>query len=251
MVVHRSSRSWRASRPRRSRRVDRAARQLEQPGDLARRVLEEVAEHDHGALLRRQRREARDDVVRQARGGIVGGRGGEGVAADLRAERPCAGPVDRPIDDDPVQPGPERPAPVEAVERAHGREERLLGDVLGGSGVVDDQEGGAVRARPVRAEEGLEVGGRSGLGAAHPGALAARARHPEATIRARLRTRSIRACAARRGPGPPAPRRTYGLRRRAEEVRHEDVRRVVSCGRRCAGGRRRGRRRRWSRARAR
>src|SRR5437660_3844611 len=36
--------------------------------------------------------------------------------SDLSAQRPSAGPVDGAVDDDPVEPGPERPAAVEAVE---------------------------------------------------------------------------------------------------------------------------------------
>ena len=91
-----------------------------------------------------------------------------------------------------MQPRAERAPSIEAVEVADRGQERLLRDVLGGGGVVDHEVGRAVGARPVRAEEGLEVRGRTSLGAAHPGALAARARHPAPTIRARFRTRSIR-----------------------------------------------------------
>ena len=79
--------------------------------------------------------------------------------------------VDRAVDDDPVQPGSERAATVEAVERADRGEKRLLGDVLGGRGIVDDEVGGPVGARPVRAEERLEVRGGSGPGTSNPGAL--------------------------------------------------------------------------------
>ena len=52
--------------------------------------------------------------------------------------------------------GAERPPPVEAVERADRRDERLLGDVLGGRAVVDDQVRGAVGAAPVAPEQLLE-----------------------------------------------------------------------------------------------
>lgn len=78
-------------------------------------------------------------------------------------------PVDRPVDDDPVQPGAEGAAPVEAVERVDRGEEGVLGDVLSGGAVVDDQVGRAVRASPVG---GVEIGerlARSALGLAPAG----------------------------------------------------------------------------------
>jgi len=59
-----------------------------------------------------------------------------------------------------VQPGPEGPPAVEAVECANRGEERFLGDVLGRRGVVDDEVGGPVGAGPVVPEKGLEVRGR-------------------------------------------------------------------------------------------
>src|SRR5206468_2073399 len=102
-------------------------------------------------------------------------------------------PVDRAVDDDPVQPRAERPAPVEAIQRPNCRQERLLGDVLGGSLIMDDEVRSAVGERPVRAEEGLEIGGRPGLGPANPGALLPRARHRAPTIRANASGRSIAA----------------------------------------------------------
>src|SRR5207244_11309676 len=83
-------------------------------------------------------------------------------------------------------------AAVEAVERADGGEERLLGDVLRGGGVVDDEEGGAVRARPVGAKERLEVGDGAGPRRPEAGPLvAARACHRAPTIRAPTAGRSI------------------------------------------------------------
>jgi hypothetical protein len=118
-------------------RVDGPSRELEQRRDLAGRVLEQVAQHDHGALVGRKRGERHHDRVgvrgslgglRKASGGGVVGEIGE---HDLAAQRPRAGVVDRAVDDDPVQPRPEPTAPVEAVERAHGGQERLLRDVLG------------------------------------------------------------------------------------------------------------------------
>src|SRR5207247_1152738 len=113
------------------------------------------------------------------------------VVGDLRAQRPGTCPVDGAVDDDPVEPRPERPAAVEAVEGAKRGEEGLLRDVLRGRGVVDDEVGGAVGERPVVAEERLDVRGRAGPGASDPGELMpARARHAP-TIRTVLRIRSI------------------------------------------------------------
>jgi hypothetical protein len=66
-----------------------------------------------------------------------------------------------------VQPRAERPPPVEAIERAHRGEKRLLRDVLGCGGVVDDEQRGAVRARPVQPEELLEGANRAALRIAH------------------------------------------------------------------------------------
>ena len=112
---------------------------------------------------------------------------------DLAPQSPCPRPVDRPVHDDAMEPGPEGPSAVEAVKGANCREERLLGDVLGCGRIVDDEVGGTVGPGPVVAEESLEVRSRSGLGAAHPGAfLAARSCHGVPTIRASARKKSIR-----------------------------------------------------------
>ena len=89
-----------------------------------------------------------------SRSGAAGS--GADVAAELAAQRARTRPVDCAVDDDPVQPRAERPPAVEAVERAHGCEKRLLRDVLRGGGVVDDEQRGAVGARPVQPEELLE-----------------------------------------------------------------------------------------------
>ena len=121
------------------------------------------------------------------------------VDLGARAEASGAGPVDRPVDDDPMQPRPERTAAVETVEVAHRGEERLLRDVLGGGRVLHDEIRGPVSPRPVLAEERLEVRGRSRLRAPNPGALLpAGAHHRALTIRADSATRSIRGPAAER-----------------------------------------------------
>ena len=66
-----------------------------------------------------------------------------------------------------MQPGAERAPAIEAVERPDRREERFLGDVLGGRRVADDQVGGPVRAPPVPSIELLERLGRASLGVSH------------------------------------------------------------------------------------
>src|SRR5690348_12794825 len=104
-------------------RVDGAARQVEQLGDLPRRVLEEVAEHDHCAVLGRELADAGE----RGAVGLRRRRSGHVVAElDLRAQAARARPVDRTVDDDPVQPRAERAAPVEAVEVADSGQERFL-----------------------------------------------------------------------------------------------------------------------------
>src|SRR6185436_16457695 len=103
-------------------RVDRAPRQVEELGDLAGCVLEDVAQDHDRTVLRRE-------AVDAAKGAAVElrvGRGGHVVAElDLGAQLPCARPVDRAVDHDAVQPWRERTPAVEAVEVAHGSEERL------------------------------------------------------------------------------------------------------------------------------
>src|SRR5439155_9619303 len=88
------------------------------------------------------------------------------------------------VDDDPVQPGAERAAAIEAVEPAHRREEGLLCDVLCSSRVVDDEVRGAVRLWPVVPKQRLEIGDGSLLRAADPGALVASAGRHALTLRA-------------------------------------------------------------------
>ena len=131
-----------------------------------------------------------------------GGPGARGDVAelDLGAELARACPVDGAVDDDAMQPGCERPAPVESVEVAHRSQERLLGDVLRRGRVAGDEQRRPVGARPVLAEEPLEIGDRPALGTPDPGAL----RHPS-TLRREASTRSIR------DAGPPAVHRPYLL----------------------------------------
>src|SRR5262249_42482692 len=93
--------------------------------------------------------------------------------AHLAAERTRACPVDRTVDDDPVQPRAERTTAVEALQRADGCEERLLRDVLSSGCVVYDEVRGAICTWPVVAEQRLQVGDGSILCAPDSGALVA------------------------------------------------------------------------------
>ena len=141
--------------------------------------------------------------LRKASGGGVVGEIGE---HDLAAQRPRVGVVDRAVDDDPVQPRPEPTAPVEAVERAHGGQERLLRDVLGRRRVPHDEVGGPVRHSPVGAEQQLERAGVAALRGAHEAAVAGPRRARPGRRRAGRRPRPLT-----RGdpaPTPPRPRRT-------------------------------------------
>ena len=89
-------------------RVDGSPRQAEQLRDLAGRVLEQVAEDDHGAMVGRQRGERPSSELVE-RGRVLGRR--DRVAElGLAPQLPRARPVDRAVDDDPVQPRPERAA---------------------------------------------------------------------------------------------------------------------------------------------
>ena len=121
-------------------------------------------------------------------------------AATCRAARlsprswPRPRPVDRAVDDDPVQPGPERTAAVEAVEVPDGGEEGLLRDVLGGGGVVDDEKGGAVGARASAAGRAPRSPRRT-LAAPRARRRAPRGRRPSA---------DCTAVGAPRGPGSRA-----------------------------------------------
>ena len=134
-----------------------------------------MAEDDHGPVLRRQRRECVEQRLVQRRRVLGRLRVDElGLAAQL----PCTRPVDRAVDDDPVQPRAERPSAIEAVEVADGGEEGLLRDVLGGGRVVDDEKGGPVRPWPVQAKERLDPRGGPSLRRAHGGALVAAGGHP-------------------------------------------------------------------------
>ena len=133
--------------------------------------------------------------------------------------------VDRAVDDDPVQPRPERTTPVEPIERTHRSQEPLLGDVLGTGGVMHDEIRRPVRAGPVGAIETLQRRDRPGLGGPDQGPLlAAGARHSP-TIRASLRARSI-APGTSAGPaevprpgGEPASSSEPGARANARKER--------------------------------
>ena len=137
-------------------------------------------------------------------------------APTSRRSAPGASEVDRAVDHDPVDPGRERAPAVEAVERPHGGEERLLGDVLGGCRVVDDVVGRAEGGRPVQLEERLERLARAVLGRAHepplrgPAGLVARPRSRRpAGAGSSVRSRSARTLAVE--PLTPVTARHYVL----------------------------------------
>ena len=191
-------------------RVHRAARQPEHRGDLAGREAEQVAHHDDRALLGRRARRAprapRPDGAAappRARRRLA-----DASAGDLAPQRAGARPVDRAVDDDPVQPRPERPPAVEAVERAQRREERLLRDVLGRRGVVDDQPRGPVRR--------AASGGRksSSIAAADPPCAArTSARSAAGRPRGSRRERRAGSAASRASATPPQSQSPASSRR--------------------------------------
>jgi nicotinamidase/pyrazinamidase len=169
-----------------------------------------VAQDDHGAVLRRETGERAGEFLGIGiSGAIARGLGArERSVSDLASKGTRAGPVDRPVDDDAMEPRPEGTAPIETVECSHCGEEAFLCDVLGGRCVVDDQVGGPVGAWPVGPEQRFQIRDRSGLGASYPGALvAACGRHRAPTIRLGGRTGSIPGDTA---PAAPEVPRTIG-----------------------------------------
>src|ERR1700675_1344074 len=106
-------------------------------------------------MLRREPCESCQDVVAWD---AVGAWGRDAVLEGYLAAEPArACPVDRPVDGDAMEPRPERPPTVEAIEAAQGCEECLLRDVLSRGCIVSDEIRSAQCAWPVRPEEGLEV----------------------------------------------------------------------------------------------
>ena len=110
-------------------RVDGAARQLEHPRDLARRVLEQVAQHDDRALLGRQLLQRRDHLARRL------GRRGSGEdglgAVDPLPQRLAPGQSSARLTTIRCSQGAKGTAAVEAVEGVDRGEKGVLGDVLG------------------------------------------------------------------------------------------------------------------------
>ena len=172
-------------------RVDGAARDVQHRRDLARRVLEQVAKDDHGALIRRQPADRGEE--RLVRGVRCCCRGRERrLEVGLGPQRSRASVVDRPVDDDAVQPRSEGPAAIEAIEVPDRSEKRLLGDVLRGGGVVDDEVRGLVGASPVEAEQLVEGSLGPALRAAHERPLISPSRcHSLPTVRRIGRWRSM------------------------------------------------------------
>jgi len=147
-----------------------------------------MAKHDHAALLRRQRADRTHELVVEALGGVD--RWGVHDAG-LGSKRPRSRPVDRPVDDDAMQPRGERPAAVETVEVPNSGEKRLLGDVLGRRGVVDDEIGGALGLPPVTAEQLRERVLGAATGVANESAVVARSGRHLTTVRRTRPERSM------------------------------------------------------------
>ena len=136
--------------------------------------------------------------------------------ARLRPQRAGPRPVDRAVDHDPVQPRAERPAAVEAVQRAQRRQERLLGDVLGGRRVVHDEPGRPVGRGPVAAEELVDRVRRPGLGGADERRLSPAAQRSSHAQPARDGVlHGANPTLARSGRSRPSARRPPPTRRRA------------------------------------
>ena len=139
--------------------VDRRLSGLEHLGDLTGAVAEDVAQHQHRALLRRQMLEAGDEgqrdplarlVARLRAGSLVGDSFEEEVGVRLEPERlvpagrlgqlrhplllraSAVRPqgIERAIGGDPVQPSPKRGALLEPWKAPPGGEQRLLEHVL-------------------------------------------------------------------------------------------------------------------------
>ena len=157
--------------------MDRAHRQPEQLRDRRRRVTEAVAQHDHDPPLRREARHRLEECT------ILRGRVAPLPLDPVDRVDPDQPPlaaqeVERPVDDDPVQPGLERPPLVEARQRGERALEGVLRHVVGhvtppghrprhppGPRPVAAEElrGGVARPRS-GADDQLAVGGRAHLG---------------------------------------------------------------------------------------
>jgi hypothetical protein len=90
---------------------------------------------------------------------VVQARVGVGVDGDLGAPRPAVELVEAGVRGDPVEPRPHRGAPLEAIERSPGLQERLLSGILG---VVERAEH-AVAVHLQRAAVGVDELGERAL----------------------------------------------------------------------------------------
>src|ERR671930_1464552 len=138
----------RARRP----RLDRPATDAEHRGRLVLGELEEVPASDHEPLRVRQRVDGGEErLALLAREECRLGGGGRLPRGALRsrpqgqrvATRARAAAVASLVRDDLQEPGPERLAGTESVQRAVGLHERVLGSVLRLGGVSDDEVGDA------------------------------------------------------------------------------------------------------------
>src|SRR5919198_324406 len=124
-------------------RVDGPRGDAEQLADRGRRIAEPVAQHDHHATLKRKAGDRIEKLVILA-GHVVPFEPRElGFAGDQAALGPEE--VETPVDDDPVQPGPEGPAFVEAGQRGERALERVLRNVVGKLAPTGDHVRGTPR----------------------------------------------------------------------------------------------------------
>jgi hypothetical protein len=145
-------------------------REVEHRADLVRAVVQQVAQDDDRTRLGVEGGERAGQVVPEP---VIEplGRRLHAFRRDLGAAAALAQQVERAVHDDPVQPRLERAAPVEVRERPHGREHRVLADVLGRRRVAHDQERRAVRPFPVAPHQRLDGVRAAALRGAHQRAL--------------------------------------------------------------------------------
>ncbi len=170
---------------------------------LGRAVAEHVAQHEHGALTGRHALEPGDEGQAHGLPGLVAGVGAVGAvgqaleqrvgvglqpdrlapARRLRLGRAAGGRHVRPagvvaqrveaaVGGDPVQPGAQRGAALEARQPAPGGQQRLLDEVLGVLHRAEDPVAVHLQLAPVRVGQGPE-----GLLVARPRALERRLGH--------------------------------------------------------------------------
>ena len=143
----------------------RSRGQAHHAADLRGPVVEEVPEDDDRPIAWVELNERGHELGRQRLRAI--GRGDIELrlqANDSLATGPGPKCVQRLVHDDPMEPGMEMAAAVEALHRAQGREQCLLSNLLGLGRVVDDQVCGPIGDWPVAADDGFGRFARSSRG---------------------------------------------------------------------------------------